>query len=187
MKKQGAGGSAPCLFSFRVRLWVVFWVLPYLYPPELQKRFGRNTMRISQDAIRRDMLFVADGADTEALPLMMALLQYGSVHSGVVILEGILYASWYKPLFSLAKKLYKETEIHAYYFDLPFEETVRRHQTKPNCLEFSSMDMRRWWKDKDFSDILCEIPIPLEKECSQIVAEIYTAIQNNCSNSTLYS
>ncbi len=187
MKKQGAGVRLPVFSVLEFGCGWFFWVLPYLYPPELQKRFGRNTMRISQDAIRRDMLFVADGADTEALPLMMALLQYGSVHSGVVILEGILYASWYKPLFSLAKKLYKETEIHAYYFDLPFEETVRRHQTKPNCLEFSSMDMRRWWKDKDFSDILCEIPIPLEKECSQIVAEIYTAIQNNCSNSTLYS
>ena len=113
MKKQGAGVRLPVFSVLEFGCGWFFWVLPYLYPPELQKRFGRNTMRISQDAIRRDMLFVADGADTEALPLMMALLQYGSVHSGVVILEGILYASWYKPLFSLAKKLYKETEIHA--------------------------------------------------------------------------
>ena len=28
---------------------------------ELQKRFGRNTMLISQDMVRRDMLWVKDG------------------------------------------------------------------------------------------------------------------------------
>lgn len=40
---------------------------------ELQKCFGRNTMRISQDAVRRDMLMVKDHENTEAIPLMMEL------------------------------------------------------------------------------------------------------------------
>lgn len=30
----------------------------------LQKRFGRNTMLISQDVVRRDMLHVKDGPDS---------------------------------------------------------------------------------------------------------------------------
>lgn len=30
---------------------------------ELQKKFGRNTILISQDVIRRDMLMVKDGED----------------------------------------------------------------------------------------------------------------------------
>ena len=41
---------------------------------ELQNSFGRNTMLISQDVIRRDMLKVKDGENTEALPLMKELL-----------------------------------------------------------------------------------------------------------------
>lgn len=45
---------------------------------ELQIRFGRNTMLISQDSIRRDMLRVKDGKDTKALPLMKKLLEYGN-------------------------------------------------------------------------------------------------------------
>lgn len=45
---------------------------------ELQIRFGRNTMLISQDSIRRDMLCVKDGKDTKALPLMKKLLEYGN-------------------------------------------------------------------------------------------------------------
>ena len=48
---------------------------------ELQKRFGRNTMLISQDVVRRDMLRVKDGETTEALPLLKELLKYGNAHS----------------------------------------------------------------------------------------------------------
>ena len=66
---------------------------------ELQKKFGRNTILISQDVIRRDMLMVKDGEDTRALPLMKELLKYGSTHSDIVILEGIMYADWYRQLF----------------------------------------------------------------------------------------
>ena len=40
---------------------------------ELQKKFGRNTMLISQDMIRRDMLKVKDGKNTLAVPLMKEL------------------------------------------------------------------------------------------------------------------
>ena len=36
----------------------------------LQQKFGRNTMLISQDVVRREMLKVKDGESTEALPLM---------------------------------------------------------------------------------------------------------------------
>lgn len=38
---------------------------------ELQKKFGYNTMLISQDEIRRNILWVKDGIDTKALPLMI--------------------------------------------------------------------------------------------------------------------
>lgn len=37
---------------------------------ELQQVFGNNTMLISQDVIRRDMLKVKDGENTKALPLL---------------------------------------------------------------------------------------------------------------------
>ncbi|MDO5154911.1 MAG: AAA family ATPase [Eubacteriales bacterium] len=72
---------------------------------ELQKVLGSNTMLISQDAIRRDMLNVSDGEDTLAIPLLMELLRYG-------------------------------TNIYAYYYDISFEETLKRHQTRSNRYEF---------------------------------------------------
>lgn len=119
---------------------------------ELQNRFGHNTMLISQDAVRREMLKVRDGENTLALPLMKELLRYGSEHSDVVILEGIMYSDWYKPLFELAVQLYG-TEIYAYYFDLPFEETLKRHQTRAKCNEFGEEAMRRWWRENKYRSI----------------------------------
>ena len=41
----------------------------------LQRKIGFNTMLISQDEIRRNMLWVKDGIDTKALPLMIELLK----------------------------------------------------------------------------------------------------------------
>lgn len=80
---------------------------------ELQNRFGRNTMIVSQDAIRREMLKVKDGPMTEAIPLMQELLIYGKKHSEVTILEGIMYADWYQPLFECAVREFGD-EIYAY-------------------------------------------------------------------------
>lgn len=142
---------------------------------ELQNRFGRNTMLISQDMVRREILKVKDGENTQAIPLMKELLIYGNNHSDVVILEGIMYADWYKPLFELAGRLYG-SNIYAYYFDLSFEETLRRHQTKPNCHEFGEEAMRRWWREKDFSDILNEVSITAEKSMDSIVENIYDTV-----------
>ena len=142
---------------------------------KLQNRFGANTMLISQDVIRRDVLKVKDGKNTPALPLMKELLIYGHNHSNIVILEGIMYADWYKPLFDLSVQLYG-SEIYAYYFDLPFEETLKRHQTKPNCHEFGEEAMRGWWREKDFSDVLNEASITSERNIDDIVEDIYNLV-----------
>ena len=144
---------------------------------ELQKKFGRNTMLISQDMIRRDMLKVKDGKNTLAVPLMKELLIYGNKHSEIVILEGIMYADWYKSLFELAVLLY-DTRVYAYYFDLPFEETLKRHQTKPNCNDFGEEEMRIWCREKDFSAILNEVSITSDKDKEIIVSEIYDFVIN---------
>ena len=138
---------------------------------ELQKKFGYNTMLISQDEIRRNILWVKDGIDTKALPLMIELLKYGYEHSDIVILEGIMYEEWYNPLFKVADELYG-SNVYAYYFDLSFEETVRRHNTRNR--EFGEKDMRRWWREKDFSSVLREQAITCEMDTDSIVEKIYS-------------
>ena len=65
----------------------------------LQRKFGHGTMLISQDVVRREMLFVKDGSDTEASQLLNELALYGKKHCNIIILEGILNSKWYKKLF----------------------------------------------------------------------------------------
>lgn len=86
-----------------------------------------------------------------------------------------MYSDWYKPLFELANQLYG-TEIYAYYFDISFKETLKRHQTKPNCRDFGEEAMRRWWREKDFSEELNEVRITEEQDMESIVEDIYCMV-----------
>jgi adenylate kinase family enzyme len=141
----------------------------------LQRKFGYGTMLISQDVVRREILFVKDGPDTEASQLLFELAMYGKKHCNIVILEGILNSDWYKKLF---ENLLKEFNgrIYAYYFDIPFEETLNRHQQKPNVHEFGEQEMRRWWKEKDLLDIIPEICIHKELSLDETVDMIYQQV-----------
>lgn len=139
----------------------------------LQNKFGSNTMRLSHDVIRMDLLHVWGREGIEkSQPLMMELLKYGHDNSAVTILEGILPAREYGELFSLAEELYGEN-IFAYYYDLPFEETLRRHKFKPNCCEFGEAEMRRWWREKDFLPNIHEEMLDSEISAEDAVERIF--------------
>jgi hypothetical protein cdivTM_05862 len=66
-----------------------------------------------------------------------------------VILEGILSSKKYGAMLRQLLNDFQGDKL-VYYFDISFEETVRRHATKPNAHEFGELEMRRWWKEKDY-------------------------------------
>lgn len=139
----------------------------------LQERFGPNTMLISHDMVRMQMLHVwgREGV-LRSLPLLVELLRYGRRHSEVTILEGILPAGDYRPLFEAALEAYG-TDIFAYYYDLPFEETLLRHRTKPNRNDFGEEEMRRWWRERDLLPMLRETVFTKEVGLEEAVETIY--------------
>ena len=121
---------------------------------EIHNRLPRNTLLIPQDTVRRDMLRVKDGKNTLGLPLFKDLLLYGYHNCDYVILEVILNAEWYEPLFKEAQHLFSDA-IYAYYFDIPFEVTVRRHNQR-HISSFGEKQMRSWWKEKDYIGFIPE-------------------------------
>ncbi|WP_206871391.1 kinase [Clostridium zeae] len=141
----------------------------------LQKKFGQGTMLISQDVVRREMLFVKDGPDTKASDLLNELVIYGKKHCDIVILEGILNSKWYE---GLLKSLLHEfdNQIFAYYFDIPFEETLNRHKQKPNAQDFGEKDMRKWWNERDLLGIIPETFISKELKLNEVVDMIYEEV-----------
>ncbi len=93
-----------------------------------------------------------------------------------VILEGILNANWYKELFKEIKN--KFPSIYAYYYDLPFNETLARHHTKPNSNEFGETEMKRWWKEKDYIEIIPEKTLTKDLSLNDTIDMIYNDVMN---------
>ena len=144
----------------------------------LQKKIGSGTLLISQDYVRRQMLWVKDRPNNQAIDLLKNIVIYGYNKCRVSILDGILYADIYEDLFSYIKKLFTD-KIFAYYFDIPFEETLKRHSQKPNTHEFGEDEMRRWWRDNDFLKNISEKMIYKEMSLDSIVDMIYQDITSD--------
>lgn len=86
-----------------------------------------------------------------------------------------MYADWYKPVFECAVREFGN-EIYAYYFDLPFEETLKRHQTRNKVNSFGEEEMKGWWREKDYIGFVNENAIVIDETLEDIVDRIYRNI-----------
>lgn len=123
-------------------------------------------------SFRREILFVKDGHNPESSQLLYDLALYGKRHCNIVILEGILNSKWYNKLFVNLLEEFND-EIFAYYFDIPFDETLNRHKNKPNSHEFGEKEMRKWWNEKDLLDIIPEVCLHKKLSLNEIVEMVY--------------
>lgn len=146
---------------------------------ELRNRIGDglsdSTMLIQQDTLRRDMLRERDMLTKRSIiELTEILVEFGRKQGRTVILEGIFSAEKYGAM--LGKIASTFDEVYAYYFDIPFEETVARHASKPNAHEFGEKEMREWWKDKDYLRMPNEKILHQGMSVDDIVREIINDI-----------
>lgn len=149
----------------------------------LQERLGPNTMLLSQDQIRRTMLHAKDGFHTPTIPVLLSLLAVGQNLCDHIILEGILRSDWYAPVFEAIAQQFAGA-IYAYYYDLPFEETLRRHLTRPKATEFGEDSLRRWWVEKDYLTQIAETRLTAELSLDQaletILADLAKSTKTSC-------
>ena len=138
----------------------------------LQKKIGNGTFLISLDNVRREMLWEKTGQRNQTVSLLKNLVIYGYQNCEVTILEGIFGADTYESLFSLIEKTYNQ-QTFAYYFDVPFEETLKRHSQKPYSHEFGEIQLREWWREKDLLKNISEKMIYKEMSLDNIVDLIY--------------
>lgn len=147
----------------------------------LQQYYGTNTMLISQDIIRRQLLRVKDGKDCPAIYMLINLIEYGFIHNDVVILEGILRSEWYEPLFVRIAELYQDN-IYAYYFELSFEETVRRHSLRSQHSEFGRKELKKWFRPHNYIQNIEEKLIYEDESVDQILHNIFFDINNKLNS-----
>ena len=118
---------------------------------KLQTHYGRGTLLISQDTVRWDMLKEKVEPGNLSIDLTETLARFGYEHDLLVLVEGFYETDIYGQMLEQLRNLFGSQTL-AYYYDLTFEETVRRHQTRAKQEEFTPADMKRWWKDRDFLD-----------------------------------
>lgn len=125
---------------------------------------------VEQDYLRRFILKEKE-KDAEALPNIIGLIEQTLIfaldHGYIVILDGILSMDRYGEMLSRLKDVC--SDHHFFYLDVSFEETLRRHSTKPNAHEFGETELRRWYKQKDVTGFDGEIIIPESASIEQAV------------------
>lgn len=115
----------------------------------LQSHLGRGTLLVSQDVVRRDMLRVQDREGNLSINLIQQIAAYGKDKCEFVIVEGILYKQRYGNMLNQLIQFF-DYKAFTYYFDLPFEETVRRHNTREKKADFGEDSLRAWWNPNDY-------------------------------------
>ncbi|MFG3441966.1 AAA family ATPase [Nonomuraea sp. NPDC047897] len=110
---------------------------------------GRRGLAIvSQDVVRRDILRERDLPGGTNIGLIDTITRYTLGHGHHVILEGILAASRYGPMLRALRDDHAG-RCHFFYLDVPFEETLRRHATRPQSSGFGPAEMRQWYQAGD--------------------------------------
>jgi predicted kinase len=116
----------------------------------VRRRFGRGCALIEQDYVRRVMLreHGNDGMGAVA-PAFLAAMTREALRLGYhVVLEGILHTAQYgMPLREVAAA--HSGPVFAYWMDVSFDETVRRHERRPEPIAVSAEQMRSWYQPMD--------------------------------------
>ena len=129
-------------------------------------------MLVPQDVVRREILHIPDGAGNDSIQLIYDMAMYGSNHGYDVIVEGIFRKRKYgEMLTNLINNFNGDAFI--YYFDVSFDETLRRHALKPNHDEFGEAEMRAWWEDADYMNTPGEKLITDKESADEAVEMIY--------------
>lgn len=113
---------------------------------------------VEQDYVRRIVMREKEAADADNIELIGRMVEFALERGYHVILEGILRFSRYGRL--LERLRASGAETHVYYFDIPFEETLRRHATKSCAHEFGEKEMRDWYAPNDMTSFPEEKIIP---------------------------
>jgi hypothetical protein len=115
---------------------------------EIRRRHGRGLAIVGQDNLRREVLRERDVPGGANIGLIDLTARFALDHGFHVIVEGILSADHYGRM--LAALIGDHAgRCHAYYLDIPWEETLRRHATKPEAAEYGEREMRAWYRERD--------------------------------------
>ncbi|MBP2707407.1 kinase [Microbispora sp. RL4-1S] len=136
--------------------------------------YGRGLALVGQDVIRRELLREWDVDGGVNIGLIDTIVRYSLDHGYHVVLEGILAASRYGAMLQSLRGDHAGTSAF-FYLDVSFPETLRRHDSRPQRLDFTPDQMREWYQERDLLPDGCETVIgedsPLEASVRQVLRD----------------
>jgi hypothetical protein len=129
---------------------------------------------VGQDNLRRIVLRERDIPGGANIGLIDIVARYALDHGFHVVMDGILYARHYGEMLEALRHDHRGV-CKMYYLDVPFEETMYRHATRPQANEFGRAEMQAWYRERDLLPGGVEQVIPascsLESAVLQIMRE----------------
>ncbi|HEX6685149.1 MAG TPA: AAA family ATPase [Candidatus Limnocylindrales bacterium] len=109
---------------------------------------GRGCALVEQDYLRRIILRELEASGGLTPEFIDHTVRYLLDRGQHVVLEGILGTQHYGAmLIDLVRENHGETSV--FYLDVSFEETLRRHGSRPQATEFGAQEMLAWYRERD--------------------------------------
>ncbi|KRL01098.1 hypothetical protein FC81_GL001237 [Liquorilactobacillus capillatus DSM 19910] len=112
----------------------------------LKEFLSPRVLLLSQDVLRKQMLAEPDHIGNMSIGLFKNIINWGTVNTDYIIIEGILKRSVYQSFLEALKQEYGPKLLN-FYFNISFKETVTRNNLK--ALPFSEQILTQWWQNED--------------------------------------
>lgn len=109
---------------------------------------GPGIAIVGQDNLRRTVLRERDVPGGAYIGLVDTIARYALDHGYHTIVEGIFAADRCADMLTALRADHRGGS-HYYYLDVPFEETIRRHATKPQASDYGRAEMSGWYRTHD--------------------------------------
>jgi predicted kinase len=137
---------------------------------ELRAELGRGVAIVDQDTVRRKVLRERDVEHGVNIGLIEHIVRYTLTNGYVVILEGILHAGRYG---KMLRRLHRDFGGGWYFLQVTWEESLRRHQIRPQRANFTPEQMREFPR-ADLLDGVNEQIVPEHSTAADTVHRILT-------------
>jgi predicted kinase len=117
----------------------------------IRQAHGHGVAWIEQDYVRRIIFQELDQPDGANVQVIRQIARQALDRGYHAVVEGIM------PKIRYGDMLAQLRDDHAgpsyfYYLDIPLEETVRRHATRPKATAFTAEEMATWYTGTDLLD-----------------------------------
>lgn len=140
-----------------------------------------KTALIEQDNFRRHILGEIGRGGDDTIALIELVTRFALDNNYLTIVEGILSSQYYGEMLKRLVAI-NPKKTHVFYMDISLEETLRRHETKPNRNDFGEAEMRKWYQEKDLLGVNQEVVIREDVSLDKTV-DLITTQAVSCKDS----